>query len=119
MAVAAVVQSMLGSAGDTLRIAMRIIDLPKVQRETGLEIVRRNFRDALQKFGCDSEQGCAWIDYTDRRHPSSYCGNWDVGWRSRWHRVKGGENINSAMIRLNGREAAMAAFAKSWAAGIE
>jgi hypothetical protein len=50
------------SIGSVQRIAMRIIDLPKDKRETGLAIVRRNYTEALKRHGFDNEQGRAWID---------------------------------------------------------
>jgi hypothetical protein len=50
------------SIGSVQRLAMRLIDLPKDQREGGFEIVRRNFEGALKKFGIDGAQGQAWLD---------------------------------------------------------
>jgi hypothetical protein len=35
---------------------MRIVDLPKDKREAGIEFVRREYADALEKFGIDCEQ---------------------------------------------------------------
>ena len=50
------------SIGSTQKIAMRIIDLPKDKREAGIEFVRRNYADALKKFGIDGEQARAWLE---------------------------------------------------------
>jgi hypothetical protein len=41
---------------------MRIVDLPKDRREAGIEFVRREYADALEKFGIDGEQARAWLD---------------------------------------------------------
>jgi hypothetical protein len=41
---------------------MRIVDLPKDKREAGIEFVRRNYADALEKFGIDGEQARAWLE---------------------------------------------------------
>jgi hypothetical protein len=50
------------SIGSAKKIAMRIVDLPKDKREAGIEFVRRNYADALEKFGIDSEQAHAWLE---------------------------------------------------------
>jgi len=50
------------SIGSAQTIAMRIVDLPKDKREAGIEFVRRNYVDALEKFGIDSEQAHAWLE---------------------------------------------------------
>jgi hypothetical protein len=50
------------SIGSAQKIAMRIVDLPKDKREAGIEFVRRNYADALEKFGIDSEQSHAWLE---------------------------------------------------------
>jgi hypothetical protein len=50
------------SIGSTQKIAMRIVDLPKDKREAGIEFVRRNYADALEKFGIDGEQARAWLE---------------------------------------------------------
>jgi hypothetical protein len=50
------------SIGSVQRIAMKIINLPREHRETGLEVVRRNFSDALKKHGYDNEHGRRWLD---------------------------------------------------------
>jgi hypothetical protein len=51
------------SVGSAQRIAMRIIALPKEQREAALEIVRRNYADAIKRAGFgDSEQSRKWIE---------------------------------------------------------
>jgi putative ABC transport system substrate-binding protein len=47
------------SIGSAQKFAMRIVDLPKDKREAGIEFVRRNYADALEKFGIDGEQA-AW-----------------------------------------------------------
>jgi hypothetical protein len=41
---------------------MRIVDLPKDKREAAIEFVRRNYTDALEKFGIDGEQARAWVE---------------------------------------------------------
>jgi hypothetical protein len=50
------------SIGSAQKIAMRIVDLPKDKREAGIEFVRRNYADALEKFGIDGEQARAWVE---------------------------------------------------------
>jgi aspartyl-tRNA synthetase len=50
------------SIGSAQRIAMRIVDLPKDKREAGIEFVRREYEDALEKFGIDGEQARAWLE---------------------------------------------------------
>jgi hypothetical protein len=50
------------SIGSAQKIAMRIVDLPKDRREAGIEFVRRNYMDALEKFGIDGEQPRAWLE---------------------------------------------------------
>jgi hypothetical protein len=50
------------SIGSAQKIAMRIVDLPKDKREAGIEFVRRNYADALEKFGIDGEQARAWLE---------------------------------------------------------
>ena len=50
------------SIGSAQTIAMRIVDLPKDKREAGIEFVRRNYADALEKFGIDSEHAHAWLE---------------------------------------------------------
>jgi hypothetical protein len=50
------------SIGSAQKIAMRIVDLPKDRREAGIEFVRRNYMDALEKFGIDGEQARAWLE---------------------------------------------------------
>ena len=50
------------SIGSSQKIAMRIVDLPKDKREAGIEFVRRNYVDALEKFGIDREQARAWLE---------------------------------------------------------
>ena len=50
------------SIGSAQKIAMQIIDLPKDKREAGIEFVRRNYVDALEKFGIDGEQARAWLE---------------------------------------------------------
>jgi hypothetical protein len=49
------------SIGSAQRIAMRVVDVPRSQREAAFEIVRRNFEDALKRGGHDHEQGHAWL----------------------------------------------------------
>jgi len=55
------------SIGSAQKIAMRIVDLPKDKREAGIEFVRRNYADALEKFGIDSEQAHAWLELQIKR----------------------------------------------------
>jgi hypothetical protein len=55
----AAIEARIGSAQ---KIAMRIVDLPKNKREAGIEFVRRNYADALEKFGIDGEQARAWLE---------------------------------------------------------
>jgi aspartyl-tRNA synthetase len=55
----AAIEARIGSAQ---KIAMRIVDLPKDKREAGIEFVRRNYADALEKFGIDREQARAWLE---------------------------------------------------------
>jgi hypothetical protein len=55
------------SIGSTQKIAVRIVDLPKDKREAGIEFVRRNYADALEEFGIDSEQGRAWLELQIKR----------------------------------------------------
>jgi hypothetical protein len=55
----AAIEARIGSAQ---KIAMRIVDLPKDKREAGIEFVRRNYADALEKFGIDGEQARAWLE---------------------------------------------------------
>jgi hypothetical protein len=50
------------SIGSAQRIAMRIVDLPKDKREAGIEFVRREYEDALEKFDIDGEQARAWLE---------------------------------------------------------
>ena len=50
------------SIGSAQKIAMRIVDLPKDKREAGIEFVRRNYADTLEKFGIDDEQARAWLE---------------------------------------------------------
>jgi hypothetical protein len=37
-------------------------DLRKDKREASIEFVRRNYADALEKFGIDGEQARAWLE---------------------------------------------------------
>ena len=55
------------SIGSAQKIAMRIVDLPKDKRDAGIEFVRRNYEDALEKFGIDSEQAHAWLELQIKR----------------------------------------------------
>jgi hypothetical protein len=50
------------SIGSAQKIAMRIVDLPKDKREAGIEFVRRNYADALEKYGMDGEQARTWLE---------------------------------------------------------
>ena len=50
------------SIGSVQRIATRIIDLPKDQREAGVKIVRKNYLEWLKETGFDNEQGRAGVD---------------------------------------------------------
>ena len=54
--------SIEASIGSAQKIAMRIVDLPKDKREAGIEFVRRNYADTLEKFGIDYEQARAWLE---------------------------------------------------------
>jgi hypothetical protein len=55
-------QALEDSLGAIRRIAMKVIELPKEQREQQYANIRREFENSIRKYGAQGERIAKWLD---------------------------------------------------------
>jgi len=56
--------SLDATVGAIQRIAMKLVTLPGSKRTEQYAVVRRNFEEAIKKFGVEGEAARQWLDMT-------------------------------------------------------